>query len=276
MQGATNRSATKSLALFLGITFIITWSLWGGIVLSGENATAPPWGLLLLLGGYGPTAAGFILTRREKGKTGAKHLWSSTFHFRFGAKWYLLVFLLVPVLYACAMLLESLIGGKDPDFSSAQQLLANPVSILPLAFITLISGPLAEEYGWRGYLHDRLCPRFGMIVESLIIGVVWAVWHLPLFYMVGMPPYDTITFWSFALFQILMAFLFTWLFAGTEKSMLAAILFHFMFNFTQRFLSPGLTYRVLLMAPIALVLSIKWLGTNPKNASDSPSESGDP
>jgi membrane protease YdiL (CAAX protease family) len=160
------------------------------------------------------------------------------------------------------------IAGRAPDFSSAEQLVAQPVSILPILLLTLITGPVAEEYGWRGYLHDRLHARFGMFVESLIIGLIWAVWHLPLFYMVGMSSYEAASFWLFVLYHIPLAMLFTWLFVGTGKSMMAVILFHFVHNLTLRFLSPDLTYRLLFMIPIALALSVKWLRTSPDRAAE--------
>jgi membrane protease YdiL (CAAX protease family) len=90
---------------------------------------------------------------------------------------------------------------------------------------------LPEEFGWRGYVLDRLQERFGALRSSLLLGVVWAAWHLPLFLMEGTYQYlqglGSLWFWLFLIGILPLTVVFTWVYNNTRRSTLAIVLLHF-------------------------------------------------
>jgi membrane protease YdiL (CAAX protease family) len=104
--------------------------------------------------------------------------------------------------------------------------------LLPLLFLTIlvIGGPLGEELGWRGYLLPEMLARGGPFRASLLVALAWFVWHVPLFWLEGAAQKGG----SLILFGVSVAassVLFTWIYVGSGKSLLAALLVHTMFNF---------------------------------------------
>lgn len=121
-----------------------------------------------------------------------------------------------------------------PDFSTYFSGLDNLESVAFFLIFMLLGGPLAEELGWRGYILDPLQEKWGKFRGSMILGFVWLVWHLPLFFIEGTSQYQKgfgISFWSWALQIMVLSVIFTWMYNHTHRSILAAVLLHFMANF---------------------------------------------
>lgn len=103
---------------------------------------------------------------------------------------------------------------------------------------------LSEELGWRGYALDALQARWGALVSSLIVGLFWSLWHVPLFFIRDETNfyYDwgfgTMLFWLFLLRMTLISVLITWIYNNNQRSILSAILLHFAYNFTFSFVYP--------------------------------------
>lgn len=237
----TNLSTTRhKLAnpwIYLVATFLWTWSLWGLAILNGSNMESGEGLGLLLLGVAGPTITGILFTYLTRDKEGRRDYWKRVIDFkRIPPKWYLVIFLFVPAMHLIAALLDNLFGGGGSTWGElARGAAVNPLSIFYSAlFATLI--PFIEELGWRGYLLDRLQAKWSAQVSSLILGVFWSLWHLPLFFIQGSYQaglgIGTLEFWLFFLSIVPLTFVFTWIYNNTGRSTLAAILFHSMVNFT--------------------------------------------
>ena len=135
-------------------------------------------------------------------------------------------------------------------------------SFLPL----LILGPLSEEIGWRGYALERLQTRWNALTSSLIVGVVWALWHLPLFMMVGTSQHELgDPFISFLIKITASSILYTWLYNNTKHSLWSAILLHWLYTYASLVVSSGITrsplYNWLECLPyviIAIVVVLIW------------------
>ena len=116
-------------------------------------------------------------------------------------------------------------------------------SVLPFVILMgLGSGPISEEFGWRGFALNPLMQRFGRIPGSVLLGLIWGVWHLGLFFMPqtwhGQMGFAFSGFFTFVLASVGLALVMTWVHVNTGGSILAAIMIHFISNFTSTALSP--------------------------------------
>ena len=233
----TTRPKLASPWIYFAATFLWTWSFWGLAILNGSNMEVGEGIGLLLLGVAGPTITGILFTYLTRDKEGRQDFWKRVIGFnRIPAVWYLVIFLFVPAMHLIAVLLDILFGGGGSTWGElARGAAANPLSILfSIMFSTLI--PFIEELGWRGYLLDRLQAKWSALVSSLILGLLWSLWHLPMFFIRGSYQaglgIGTLEFWLFFLSIVPLTFVFTWIFNNTRRSTLATILFHSMINFT--------------------------------------------
>lgn len=114
--------------------------------------------------------------------------------------------------------------------------MARPLAIIPFVLFTLIFGPLPEEMGWRGYGLEHLQRRLTALPANLIVGTVWALWHLPLFFLEGTYQSSlgvgTAHFFLFMTGLLPQSVLIAWIYNSTDRSTLSAVLFHFMINLT--------------------------------------------
>ncbi len=235
---ASSISTLSSPWFFLVLVLGWSWLFWILAALLGLGMNTIAGQVLLFLGLLGPMLAGIGFTYLTQGKEGRRDYWLRIIDLkRIRARWYLVIFLFVPVLTALAALLDILSGGSGAALEkAAAHSLSEPFAIIPFALYLFFIGPFIEELGWRGYVLDRLQTRWNALVSSLILGMVWALWHLPLFFIKDTYQYNlgvgSPSFWLFMIDIIPGAVLLTWIFNNTRRSTLAAILFHFMGNFT--------------------------------------------
>ena len=259
----------RRIGLFFLVAFGWAWLFWVPTALIAQGWSAPS-GLENFLNSpfnlaaWGPLIAALFVTFLEEGKAGVKKLLKRGLDFKFGLAWYLIVFLLFPVLIGGSLLLAVLTGEAVPEMPA----LANPLAI-PIAFVYIffLGGPLQEEFGWRGYALERLQERWSALLSSLVVGIAWGAWHLPLFFMPRQEFYYQRPIWGLILSTTLVSVLFTWVYNNTNRSVLAMLLFHTMFNWSH-YLFPtlgsdraSLTLFLFLFIAVAVIL-IFW---GPKN-----------
>lgn len=147
--------------------------------------------------------------------------------------WHLIVFLGFPLLIALAMILAFLLNAPFPsaDVSIQPQPWYRLFPGLLLAYLQtmLFQGPLNEEPGWRGLALPRLQKAHGPMVASIVIGVVWGLWHAPL-YFIGIYPGGVQGILGRLLWTIPLALLFTWVYRHTHGSLLMSVLLHTSIN----------------------------------------------
>lgn len=239
--GATTSSSPRSSPwLFFVAVFAWSWSFWIAVAGLGISVQSTAGVVLELIGLAGPMFGGIVFTYLTQDRAGRRDYWARMIDpRRIPPRWYAVIFLFAPALWAVAVLLERASGGGLMLAQIARTLtpyVASPAAIIPLVFGTLVYGPIPEEPGWRGYVLDRLQERRSALAASLILGAVWALYHLPLFYMkdsfhAGQGAWSA-WFWLFAAQVVASAVVFTWIFNNTRRSTLGAILFHFMLNLT--------------------------------------------
>jgi membrane protease YdiL (CAAX protease family) len=113
---------------------------------------------------------------------------------------------------------------------------------------------LCEELGWRGYALPRLLTRFSPFTASLILGVIWGVWHLPSFFLSGMEQ-NGMSLTLFIIYTPCLSILMTWVFQHTHGSVLSAVMIHYMANICTTILGVTLpTLGIILLTGSILVL----------------------
>ncbi len=248
----------RSVAAFLLLAFGWSWGLWGprALATAGLIESAP---VPFELGAFGPTVAAFVLVAYAEGVSGARRLALRALDLDFPKRWLVPALLLSPAL-VFASLAVAIATDTVPAFPWAGEPVVLPVAFL---YVLLLGGPVQEEFGWRGYLLDPLQARFSALGGGLVVGFVWALWHLPLFYVPGETIYYRNPFLGFAVSITLLSVLMTWVYNNTGGSLLSALLFHASFNWSQGMFpildsDPASLALVVLLAAVTVAVVAYW------------------
>jgi uncharacterized protein len=221
MNTITSAIKRYPLIAYFVLAYALAW-----IVIPLVVSVSVAFGLLAL---FAPAIAAIIVTGVIEGRSGVRQLLQRTVQGRVGLKW-VAVALGLPILLSTIVVVSHAV------------LLGKPIAIMPngAPVFTLILGLLVigEEIGWRGFALPRLQTRFNSLAASLILGVLWATWHLPNSFIPGMGHYLT-AFPVFLVWVISMTVLFTWLANRTRGSLWIAWLFHAAINVAGGFLFIG-------------------------------------
>ena len=207
------------------IAFAFTWFFWVLAAL-GARGVIPALPGLVVIGTFGPLVAAVIVTAQESGRAGLSTLLSRVVRWRVAPIWYGAVILGPLLIQLGAIVLHVTLGGQMPNFGALIGALPDMVIV---AVYMVIFVALGEEVGWRGYALLALQARYGALTSSVILGVLWAVWHLPAFFNPD-TLYNNLPFVLFLAYLIPLTILITWVFNSTGGSVLMAILMHAVFN----------------------------------------------
>jgi len=216
------------LISFVIINYAISWALLYPAfrILLAAKGSFPLKALFGLIGGYGPSLAAVIVLAVTLGKGGVGSALRKFLIWRVSPRWYLYV-LVLPV---CAYALAVLIHVRPPV-----DLLAGLRGVPFAWLIALPFGPLGEELGWRGFLLPRLLERFEATTATLIVGLVWTVWHVAAFTFPGAAipsvlPVNALTVCLYAVQITAEACIFTYVYFQTRGSLVIAVMLHMAFN----------------------------------------------
>ncbi|WP_309663498.1 type II CAAX endopeptidase family protein [Tabrizicola sp.] len=222
---APRSNGAQALITFLALAFGWTWGLWW--IVGGLGPWPVPVTITLqLLSGMGPSVAGFMVVRGFDQGAGLRAWLRRCINWRIVPSWYALAFVGPPLVMLAALAMHALLGGTLPPSPAAGQ--PGPV-LLQFVVVLVLGGPLGEEFGWRGYALPALSARLGWRWASLTLGAVWALWHVPLFYMPGMAQAGM----PMALFlgsSVALSVLFARLSVNTAFSVLPAVTLHWSVN----------------------------------------------
>jgi len=213
---------------FIVLTFSWSWGIWSILRLNPSlTPFSRAWTYIYVAGLSGPLAGAALTSFLAYGTDGLHALLARLFLARTSALWFALAILLAPALWIVA----EKIGRHHPAF------VASPIAMFVVWLKMLIrGGPLTEEIGWRGFLLPLLLGRMNLFRASAIMFPIWALWHLPLWFIPGLPHHD----WSLVLFLLWLApgtFLFSWFYVKGQGKVWLPILFHTSVNFSLFFSS---------------------------------------
>jgi len=239
IRGGEHPSSQKSLLSrhpilsFFIMAYGFTWIIWSFIVLSQSGLGILPFRLRLFpLGAVGPFVgpmlSACIVTAITEGRTGVVRLLSRYVQWRVGFIWYPLVLLGVPALQVLGMVL------LPGELQSFQVSLLSPALLNYLLFFVpglFLYGPFAEELGWRGFALPRLQQRYGPFLGAILLGILWGLWHSPLYLL---PSYASqyggasplLYLAQFIVTSVFITWCMAWVYNNTKESLLIMILFH--------------------------------------------------
>ena len=228
--------STKYLVLFVVLTLLWTW-ICGFIPVVFGLAGTSLGTFIFYFGGGAPSVVALFLVFLTYPKDKKKDYFLRCFSLRLaGWKWPLITALIFTILSAISIAIGvDVLGFEMPTMDYLKAIIANPLNILLVLLLSLISGPLNEEFGWRGYALDRLLVRFGFLKGSLILGFIWAIWHLPWYFTPGQAQYNLLQDSVFhALMFIpsvmLLSVFVSFVYVETGRSILAGALVHMLSN----------------------------------------------
>jgi uncharacterized protein len=239
------------IAWFYILAFGISWLGMISVVLASRGIAPsyrPYFLVLSILYAIGPALAAVIVSQIAYGKTGVWDLLKGLIRWRVGAIWYIIVVLGSVVLFLAAQLITKLLG-------LSVTIALPPVELSPYVIFSGAVNFLAntcEEIGWRGFALPHLQKRHNALYATLIVGMLWGLWHLPLVFLAGpMSEYPFLWFISIAA----EAFIYTWIYNCTKGSILLVALFHGAGNIVGAFI-PGVSpvAYALLNCVVAIIL----------------------
>ena len=197
---------------FFVLAYLLTWWIYPLLKFSP---------LLGFFGLFGPALAAIIMAAVTEGKSGVKALLSRIVLSRVGLPWYVIALGLPTVLSLATAGLAYLLGGSEFTVGA--------LAPIELVLFVLVVG---EELGWRGYALPLLLEKRSALTASVILGIVWGLWHLPTFVVPGTPQYG-LPIVAFVLLTVEYSILMTWVFLHTRGSVLIATLFHGAINLSE-------------------------------------------
>lgn len=166
-------------------------------------------GLLAL---FGPASAAFVAAKLAAGGEGVRALWARTTRWRVSPAYYLAAIGLPLVAYGIGLAAYVFLGNRAPD-------VPGEVTIVGLVLFVLVIG---EEIGWRGFMLPILLGRMSPLLASGVTGVLWALWHAPLYFLPGMPSFGD-PYLAFAAWVLPLTFVLTWLWLRTRSVIITTV-----------------------------------------------------
>lgn len=215
-----------NLIIFFVLSYALMWACFWYVAAARIPADSAAGGALLLLGTFAPFLSAVGLTGLAEGRAGLGRLLRPVLQWQVAAKFYVFALVYIAAIKIVAALIHRGATGAWPRFGHEATV------VIVIAVIVSTPFQAGEEVGWRGYALPRLAARMGLARASLLLGLIWGVWHLPQFFVVGADTYRQ----SFALFVlqvIAMSVAIAWLWDRTGQSLLLTMLMHSAVNNTK-------------------------------------------
>lgn len=252
----------SNLIKFFVAAYLFSWVIWGIAVyitnFTNINVSWLPI-VIIIIGAFGPSVTAVWLTHKNGEKGAVKKLLKRGLQIKTIPVWIWISMFIVPAMSWAGSMFYFQYSGVEASFNYAG-LLFFPFS----ALIMIVGGPLQEEFGWRGYALDRMQKKYSALVASIILGIIWAAWHLPLFFIVGSAQQGIdLPFYFVSLIGI--SIIMTWFYNNSKASILVALLAHAIINsmselfiFAEGFGGASYNYYAITQLIIAVIIVLFW------------------
>lgn len=248
---------SKQLLIFFALTFAWSWTCWLlAPVIETQSAHAAS--TLFFLGGFGSSLAAVMVVSVNGGRAKLRDWLKKCLQYRGRWRWITLALLAPLAILTLAAALHMVLGGNvraSPAVGHVAMLLAN------FGLVFLIGGPLGEELGWRGYALPALQQRLSWRTAGVVLGGIWGIWHLPLFFIAGSAQNQGSILAFFVLIMATSVF-YTWLFNRSAGSIVPVLVLHTASNswpFLIPILPSDLNQRPYLLVVSLVVAAAIWL-----------------
>ena len=191
--------------------------------------------VLTWLGSFGPALSAIVVTAVSEGRNGLHSLLSRLFLWRVGLRWYLISLFLVPVVGLTIAIVYTLLNGLASELPEAEywhSTLWQQILVWVAGIGLGVAITPGEELGWRGYALPRLQARVHPLAASILLGLIWGMWHFDDLISDAATKYSPIEVLGFVGGTISASVIYTWLFNNTKGSVLIASIFHAAYDIT--------------------------------------------
>lgn len=231
----TEKNTERNPWFYFLLTFAYSWVLWFPSILSGWGIEIPLnvsiyTAIVVPIGAFAPMLAAITLIFRKERWPGVKAFLRQAVDFRAKPLFYILALGIPIIIHTITHYLAPVMGFEVADTLFPVDLQAPSIVVaIPYFVLMLFIGGGQEEFGWRGYAQHPLQERFGVVPASLFIGVIWGLWHLPLWVMPG-DGHSTYPFIAFLIMTTSISVVYAWIFNASGKKLIIAMIFHAMSN----------------------------------------------
>jgi len=230
------RQEIRAIVAFVVLAYAISWAIWLTGILSIDGLTGiedERFAPFLLAGSFGPTVAALVVTGFTAGRSSMVGLLKRLVLVRVDWRVYFVTFFLMPIIGMVFYLVLGISARIALWKIAATMIALVPLNAL-LGGIIFGFGPLGEEMGWRGFLQSRLPGRLSSVTTAIVVGLVWAFWHLPAFgfadFRNGLDRSQFVVLYPISV--VLIAFIMGHLWRWSHGSLFIAIFFHGVLNTT--------------------------------------------
>ena len=246
---------------FIMLAYTLSWAYWIPLALGDDTVRTGIGWPTQMPGLLGPAVAAVIVTALADGTAGLADLWARITRWRVG--WWWLSVLVILLAGAIAIVATGSLGETYDLtlYSGINAGIGAPATII----VALVVNGFGEEVGWRGFLAERLLRQHNLTVTALIVALVWAPWHMPLFFLMssfqGFHPGEVVG-WTLGITAG--SFVLAWLYRGSGASILLVAVWHIAFNLTAATeagdgVVAAVTSTLVMVAAVVIIVNDRWL-----------------
>ncbi|MCA9934757.1 MAG: CPBP family intramembrane metalloprotease [Ardenticatenaceae bacterium] len=230
-----NHQKSRNPWKFFLLTFAYSWIIWIPSVLDGIGIDLPfsvagYSTVAVIIGAFAPLLAAITLIARKDASKGIKSYLGQALDFHIKPLYLILALVLPLVIHVIAHYLALGVGlDVAQTLFPTETPIAPIILAIPYFILMMVIGGGQEEFGWRGYAQEPLQEKIGVIPASLVIGVIWGIWHLPLWFMAG-DLHSAYSFLAFVMMTTSISVMYAWLYNSSGKKLIVVIFFHAMNN----------------------------------------------